>query len=592
MRRPVDGKGMSVSIEKELTSLPFFNEFPANLLNRLALASRIETYEEGSEILKQGEQNQNLFILLGGQVEIVVDGARVAVLNRRGDLLGEMSMVSHQPIAATIRAVVETKLLIVQASLLSSMSESEHELFGYALYRLYSKILAEKLRATNQKAKFFEITNEQLRETQEELKKINSSLEEKVVERTAMLESKTEDLIRSRQKLESQNAELILSHRKLEELYTSKSLTFRQLEELYKDHLLPLQEQFAQMASQTQGDQGLIASASHNVAEVIKLLKPITELYRHELTMRSKRVLLAESDRKQQMVAKLALAGSGVELEIATTREEVAEKLARNVFDVAFVNEALLDTVMGHPEMAVVLLVSGSMTPYVSKLRGLKTLPNLVSYSPDDRVFTIKNIMTTVTKLTAQDFFGPQKYLSWGAEIQSYPVRSSGERAELEKAMSNYLVKLGIRSTLRERAGLVLEEMLMNAIYDAPVGADGEALYNHLPRTTPVELAPGDYATLRYGCDGMVLAVAVEDRFGALSGSTTLHYLETCYNGEAGSLNKNKGGAGRGLHQIIECSDLVVFNIHSGRRTEVIALFDIDPKAQKNAGPSFHFFIR
>jgi hypothetical protein len=51
-----------------------------------------------------------------------------------------------------------------------------------------------------------------------------------------------------------------------------------------------------------------------------------------------------------------------------------------------------------------------------------------------------------------------------------------------------------------------------------------------------------------------------------------------------------KGGGGRGIHQIIENADLVVFNIRPNVRTEVIALFNIDPKAQGDKHPSFHLF--
>lgn len=69
-----------------------------------------------------------------------------------------------------------------------------------------------------------------------------------------------------------------------------------------------------------------------------------------------------------------------------------------------------------------------------------------------------------------------------------------------------------------------------------------------------------------------------------------VNYLLSCYNGQAGSLNENKGGAGRGLHQIIENAEITIFNVKKGVRSEVICLFNIDGQ-KKEAQPSFHYFF-
>lgn len=134
----------------------------------------------------------------------------------------------------------------------------------------------------------------------------------------------------------------------------------------------------------------------------------------------------------------------------------------------------------------------------------------------------------------------------------------------------------------------------MNAIYDAPVGPDGKSCYNHLPRTQELTLKPEEQGLVRYGTDGMLVAISVQDPFGSLKGSILLKYLEANYSGEAAGLNaaEGKGGAGRGLHQIVENSDLVVFNVDSGKKTEAIALFNVEAKESSNQNPSFHLFLR
>src|SRR5207253_5524759 len=190
----------------------------------------------------------------------------------------------------------------------------------------------------------------------------------------------------------------------------------------------------------------------------------------------------------------------------------------------------------------------------------LSAIPHIVSRDEGDRTFTVKNIMTTVTKLLSRDIFGLEKYLSWGVEIQSSQVVSSKQRAELITQVDTYFGNLGIRRANRDRIRTVIEEMLMNAIYDAPADAAGKSLYNHLPRTTELALKPEEQGVIRFATDGMLIAISVQDPFGSLKGSTILKYLEHNYAGDAANLNpaEGKGGAGRGLHQIVENSDLVV----------------------------------
>ena len=134
----------------------------------------------------------------------------------------------------------------------------------------------------------------------------------------------------------------------------------------------------------------------------------------------------------------------------------------------------------------------------------------------------------------------------------------------------------------------------MNAIYDAPTDKDGKSLYNHIERTQELILKPEEQGLVRFATDGMLIAVSVQDPFGSLKGSTILKYLDANYSGTAGDINakEGKGGAGRGLHQIVENSDLVVFNVDPGKKTEAIALFNVEVKEAAHQNSSFHLFIK
>lgn len=578
-----------------LSKFPFFKGFDSQLLAQLASVALFRTVSKGDEILTQGQSNSDLFILLKGRLEVLVDGVAVTFLVKPGELIGEMSVISKRPCSATIRAATETEFYVLKADELAAWKGNDQDRIQHLLFKIYSQVLADRLEITNQKAKRIEDMNRQLAEAQAELTLSNHELEKKVEERTASLKQRSIDLTVLNHKLEAQNADMMVSHRKLEELYANRATTMSQLQNLYTHHLIPLDQSLAKVGNgQSEALKSVTETVKAEVKSAVRLLEPITSLYNTELAMRSKRVLLADSNRKQQMHAKLALGGTGVNIEMVETLDEAKEKLEKP-FDILFLDSSMLSLAdlarAKNPGAKVVLMTSDYIPNYLPDLLKLSTMPNIVSRSDEDRTFTVKNIVTSVTKLTSKDIFGLEKYLAWGVEIREHTVSHSDQRKEFIAAMDEYFDKLGVRRTNRERMGTVAEELLMNAIYDAPLGANGKSLFNHIPRTTPVQLTPEQSGSFRYATDGMFCALSVSDPFGGLSGSTILKYLQSCYGGQAGEMNKEKGGAGRGLHQIVENSDLVVFNLKPGRCTEVIALFNVDPKSNPIQYPTFHLFL-
>lgn len=586
-----------MQMAQKLREVGFFADFPDELLLEIAEITNVVRFEAEEDILKQGQFNSSLYLLTSGKVGVYVDQGQVAELESFGDLIGEMSVIQSKPCSATIRAEGTVELFRIGINDINSFSQEDQERLRHTLYRIYASVLVDKLQATNQKAKNIERINEELGITKAELEIANEKLEKKVEQRTQDLYRKTQDLINSHSKLETQNVELLASHKKLEELYSTKKLTFQKLEELYKDHLIPLRLTLDSLeVTVPEESQEEVKMAGNEVLETIGLLEPITELFRAEQAMEQQKVLLADSQKKQQILAKMALGGTGAMLEIASTPEEAEEAISKGTFDIIFADETMFDLINKVPSICptskVVLMTADSVPNYLQEVKKMSYMPNIVSRNSEDRAFTMKNIVTSVSKLTSRDIFGIEKYLAWGAEVRELDVVSSDQRLELISSVEKYFEELGIRRSNRDRASLVMEELLMNAIYDAPTDDKGNSVYNHLDRKTKVELAPEHQAKLRYATDGMLMAVSVQDPNGSLKGETILNYLESCYTGEAGKFQVNKGGAGRGLHQIIENSDLVVFNIRTGVTTEVIALFNVDQKGSVDKEPSFHLFIR
>lgn len=415
-------------------------------------------------------------------------------------------------------------------------------------------------------------------------------LEKLVIERTQRLND-------SLRQLEYQNTTLVASNRKLEDLNHTKEQILQKLNELQDTHLQSLETILSDLLQSSVIDtKESIRQAARKAHYVIEMLRPIVSLYFSEKAIQSKRLLLAENNKKQQIIAKMALGGTGIELDIVSDLDAGEKLLMDHKYDVICVNMDLISLVNAahkyNPNIYSVFMTSEAAPSYLPILQQYP-ISNIVSRNEEDRTFTLKNILTTASKLLNQDLFGIEKYLNWGVEVRQHPIVHSSERNELIQKMEDYLKKLGVRRSILQKCVGVVEELLMNAIYDAPTNAQGQPLYNHLPRTEEVALKPEEQGIFRYACDGMLLGVSVEDPFGAFDRQTILDYLKSCYGGYAGTLQKekNKGGAGRGLFQIMETSDLVVWNIKPKIKTEVIALFNLDPNVHKSEKTtSFHYF--
>lgn len=308
----------------------------------------------------------------------------------------------------------------------------------------------------------------------------------------------------------------------------------------------------------------------------------------------NKKVLFLEPDRKQQIVIKSAMGGTGVELLIAKDQTE-AQDLFLRAPDVIFCDDSNSEFLLWCQEQKFQgsLVLVQSLGFNFEQLQKINFVQNAISLNREDRAGTIKNLLTTLAKILHQDYFGPQKYLAWGTELKEKILAHSTDRGPLGESLLTEFRALGVRSSILDRVQVAAEEMMMNAIYDAPVDCHGKSLYNHLPRATPVHLKITETSKIRYASDGLWLAIAVEDPFGGLTREIVIKYLHSCYQGSAGSLNAGKGGAGRGLHQILESCDLTVFNVKPGNKTEVIGLFDIDRKRDSVSAPTpqFQFFF-
>jgi len=100
------------------------------------------------KIVKQGELGDRLFVVVQGQVSVVVDGREVAVLHE-GEHFGELALIDTEPRSADIIAKGFGHLLCIERDALREYCMIEPALGNLLLWKLVAT-LGLRLRATNQ----------------------------------------------------------------------------------------------------------------------------------------------------------------------------------------------------------------------------------------------------------------------------------------------------------------------------------------------------------------------------------------------------------------------------------------------------------
>ncbi|MBA3818685.1 MAG: hypothetical protein H0X17_07315 [Deltaproteobacteria bacterium] len=188
--------------------------------------------------------------------------------------------------------------------------------------------------------------------------------------------------------------------------------------------------------------------------------------------------------------------------------------------------------------------------------------------------FDTRSLSAMATRVLAGDIFGLEKLIPWGTQIHSHLVGDYEEKAACIAQVSAFAALMGVRRKYREAIEQCLDEMLMNALYDAPVDEHGRPIFADLPTRTRIALRVDQKAVVQYACDGSQFAVAVRDVFGTLERATVLRYLHKCLH-NAQQIDRKAGGAGLGLYLMTSSSTEVFFNVLPGVATEAVCGFDL-----------------
>ncbi len=311
-------------------------------------------------------------------------------------------------------------------------------------------------------------------------------------------------------------------------------------------------------------------------------------------------ILVVHQERKAQRTIHRILGATRVGVDVCDNVADATLRLDRVAPRLVVLDHRLLASAEGaalaeraalDPRTACLVLLSESLGPDVPRL--FATTASLTNLLVNPMPVLAEELMVTALKLLRRDLFGLEKYMAWGTEIAESKVTDADQRSGAVEALGHDIKRLGLGPHVSTLACLVTDEMLSNAIYNAPVDAAGGRIRAEESRHMPRPLVGKDSVTLRYACDGRYLAIEVADAYGSLDRSTILNHLARAASvGTSDKVQFAQPGAGMGLGLVYSCCTHLVFNLAPGRKSEVIALLDVrfQPRTT-DAGSSFNVFI-
>jgi CRP/FNR family transcriptional regulator, cyclic AMP receptor protein len=126
-----------------LKNTKLFADLDKRELNALAEATTELTLNAGTVLATEGHAGHDAFVILEGTVDISINGTHVGQAGR-DEIVGEMSLLLHEPRRATVVAATEVEVLVIEPGRFEALLDTVP-----SISRQLLKSVARRLRDTD-----------------------------------------------------------------------------------------------------------------------------------------------------------------------------------------------------------------------------------------------------------------------------------------------------------------------------------------------------------------------------------------------------------------------------------------------------------
>jgi hypothetical protein len=301
-------------------------------------------------------------------------------------------------------------------------------------------------------------------------------------------------------------------------------------------------------------------------------------------------VILERNKLVGRKVARLFLSAQATAVTVeepgqATPLIAEADVLCADSFDADYVAEQ----VRSHPRLRGVLWTAEPLKRSLKVLVETTRIDHVLARRDFESAPRAWEMLLVARRLAGAPAAPLSGFLDWGFSSQELHVGTTADRDRAVAQVQLFVGNLQVPRRIAEMFGELTHELLMNAMYDAPIDTHGRPKYA-ADRKAAIELLDSERPTMRIATDGTRLVLQVRDPFGRLERKHVVEGLARGLTG--GEMDTSHGGAGLGMMVSHNASSALFFDVAHGRHTEVTAVFELDMNLRelRTAAKSLHLW--
>jgi CRP/FNR family cyclic AMP-dependent transcriptional regulator len=124
---------------EDLGRLALFVDLPKEELETIAASAEAVSFREGEWIIRQGDPQSAVYVIVDGEVAVVIDDEERRVLSK-GSFFGEVAVLLNEPATASIMSRTPLSCLVIQSPEIQAFLVS-HPLVTYRILKAEARRL-------------------------------------------------------------------------------------------------------------------------------------------------------------------------------------------------------------------------------------------------------------------------------------------------------------------------------------------------------------------------------------------------------------------------------------------------------------------
>ena len=176
-----------------------------------------------------------------------------------------------------------------------------------------------------------------------------------------------------------------------------------------------------------------------------------------------------------------------------------------------------------------------------------------------------------IVRVNGKELMGLRSFVESPDKVQTIRLTDSTQKSFAANAIAIQLREFQCNERIARTVAGAVDELLMNAIFDAPIDNRGQRLHDQTPRSERLDVKGVE---LQVAVEDNLIAVTVVDEVGSLSRDEVLAHIAKIFDSR---FQKIRGpdyqGSGIGLSLVMKSGGSLSFVTVPGKRTEVTVFF-------------------